>query len=68
MLSTREWEAPLCSASPPSAVPFSIFQDENDNKENCSAAMVDKAKPPRALAENPFYLNQRNKMNLRRKI
>ncbi|CAB1340382.1 unnamed protein product [Coregonus sp. 'balchen'] len=41
-------------SKPPSAVPFAIFQDENDNKENCSAAMVDKAKPPRALAEIPL--------------
>uniref|UniRef100_A0A8C7KNA4 Mitotic checkpoint serine/threonine-protein kinase BUB1 n=1 Tax=Oncorhynchus kisutch TaxID=8019 RepID=A0A8C7KNA4_ONCKI len=38
-------------SKPPNAVPFAIFQDENENKENCSATMVNKAKPPRALAE-----------------
>ncbi|XP_029589839.1 mitotic checkpoint serine/threonine-protein kinase BUB1 isoform X3 [Salmo trutta] len=41
-------------SKPPSAVPFAIFQDENDIKEKCSAAMVDNAKPPRALAEIPL--------------
>ncbi|XP_070292050.1 mitotic checkpoint serine/threonine-protein kinase BUB1 isoform X2 [Salvelinus sp. IW2-2015] len=40
-------------SKPRSAVPFAIFQDENDIKEKCSAAMVDNAKPPRALAEIP---------------
>ncbi|KAJ8008912.1 hypothetical protein DPEC_G00083350 [Dallia pectoralis] len=34
----------------PSAAPFAIFQDENDDKENCSAVAV---KPPRALVEIP---------------
>uniref|UniRef100_A0AAZ3RK97 Mitotic checkpoint serine/threonine-protein kinase BUB1 n=1 Tax=Oncorhynchus tshawytscha TaxID=74940 RepID=A0AAZ3RK97_ONCTS len=40
-------------SKPRNAVPFTIFQDENDIKEKCSAAMVDNAKPPRALAEIP---------------
>ncbi|KAL0967302.1 hypothetical protein UPYG_G00250490 [Umbra pygmaea] len=39
---------------PPSAVPFAIFQDENDDKENGSAATVSKDKPQRALAELPL--------------
>ncbi|XP_052324920.1 LOW QUALITY PROTEIN: mitotic checkpoint serine/threonine-protein kinase BUB1-like [Oncorhynchus keta] len=40
-------------SKPRNAVPFAIFQDENDIKEKCSVAMVDNAKPPRALAEIP---------------
>ncbi|CDQ70044.1 unnamed protein product [Oncorhynchus mykiss] len=40
-------------SKPRNTVPFAIFQDENDIKEKCSAAMVDNAKPPRALAEIP---------------
>lgn len=48
-------------SKPPDAVPFAIFQDENENKENCSATMVDKDKPPRALAE--ISVSKREKQN-----
>ncbi|XP_029903792.1 mitotic checkpoint serine/threonine-protein kinase BUB1 isoform X2 [Myripristis murdjan] len=44
-------------SKPPSTTPFTIFQDDNEdnNKENCSAAapVVQKAKPTKALAVIP---------------
>nr|XP_046147319.1 mitotic checkpoint serine/threonine-protein kinase BUB1-like isoform X2 [Oncorhynchus gorbuscha] len=50
-------------SKPHNAVPFAIFQDENDIKEKCSVAMVDNAKPPRALAEIP--VSKPEKQNMR---
>ncbi|XP_010881100.2 mitotic checkpoint serine/threonine-protein kinase BUB1 isoform X2 [Esox lucius] len=46
-------------SNPPSAIPFAIFRDENDDKENCGAAADNKIKPPMAPAGIPVSKTQK---------